>query len=105
MAAAAHMVESAPPRRLVLTWARPNETDNEAFSRVTFEIEEFMGSARLTVTHSDLTPETLRHISAGWPAALSRLKTLQENRTTLPKDGPKCGKAGWTPSHPIWTTR
>ncbi len=78
------IVESDPPRRLVLTWTHPNDTTPDAVSRVSFDIEEFMGAARLTVTHTDLTPEMLRAISAGWPAVLSSLKTLLETGASLP---------------------
>jgi len=94
IAVAGHIVESDPPRRLVLTWARPDETDKEAFSRVTFEIEEFMASARLTVTHSELSLETLRNISAGWPAVLSSLKSLLETGASLPMTRRNWKKAG-----------
>jgi uncharacterized protein YndB with AHSA1/START domain len=78
------VVESDPPRRLVLTWAQPGNTDKELISRVSFDIEEFMGLARLTVTHSELTAEALRNISAGWPAILSSLKSLLETGASLP---------------------
>src|SRR5688572_30144245 len=67
------VVESDPPRRLVLTWAPPDSTD---ISRVTFDIDEFMGSSKLTVTHRELSEEAMRGISSGWPAVLSSLKTL-----------------------------
>jgi uncharacterized protein YndB with AHSA1/START domain len=75
------VVESNPPRRLVLTWASPADTANEAkHSRVTFEIEPFMDAVRLTVTHEELEPgsEMLHGITQGWPAILSSLKTLLE---------------------------
>ena len=47
------VVESSPPRRLVVTWARPTEADDDAkHSRVTFDIEPLEGGqVRLTVTH------------------------------------------------------
>lgn len=91
VAVAGRVVESDRPRRLVLTWARPNDAD---VSRVTFEIDEFMGSARLTVTHTDLTPEALRGISAGWPAILSSLKSLLETGAALPMTRKQWKKAG-----------
>ena len=85
------VVESDRPRRLVLTWARPNGTD---VSRVSFDIDEFMGSAKLTVTHSELSDETMRGISAGWPAVLSSLKTLLETGASLPMTRQHWRKAG-----------
>ena len=50
------VVESNPPRRLVITWARPNEADDDSkHSRVTFDIEPHGdGLVRLTVSHDDL---------------------------------------------------
>jgi len=84
IAVAGTVVESDPPHRLVLTWKHPNDTAPDAVSRVGFDIEEFVGSARLTVTHTDLSPEVLRGISAGWPAVLSSLKTLLETGVSLP---------------------
>ena len=75
------VVESTAPKRLVLTWAFPADAGKEAkHSRVTFEIEPFMGVVRLTVTHDELEPdsEMLRGITQGWPAVLSSLKTLLE---------------------------
>ena len=85
------VIESSPPRRLVLTWGRPNATD---ISRVSFDIDEYMGSARLTVTHSELSPEMLRNISAGWPAILSSLKSLLETGASLPMTRRQWKKAG-----------
>jgi uncharacterized protein YndB with AHSA1/START domain len=83
------VVESAPPRRLVLTWARPGDAEEDSkHSRVTFDIEPHSdGLVRLTVTHEDLErdPGMLAGISGGWPKVLSNLKTLLETGRALPR--------------------
>jgi uncharacterized protein YndB with AHSA1/START domain len=83
------VVESTPPRRLVFTWARPKDAEDDSkHSRVTFDIEPY-GHAlvRLTVTHADLEgdPQMLEGISGGWPKVLSNLKTLLETGSALPR--------------------
>ena len=79
------VIESQPPHLLVLSWSKPgNAGYPDKVSRVRFAIDDFMGSSRLTVTHSELTPEGLVAISAGWPAILSSLKTLLETGASLP---------------------
>lgn len=80
------VVESAPPRRLVLTWAAPADAANRAkHTRVTFEIEPIDDMVRLTVTHDELEAgsEMLRSIAEGWPRVLSSLKTLLETGRPL----------------------
>jgi uncharacterized protein YndB with AHSA1/START domain len=83
------VVESTPPRRLVYTWARPNEAEDDSkHSRVSFDIEPHGdGLVRLTVTHQDLErdPPMLAGISGGWPKVLSNLKTLLETGRALPR--------------------
>ncbi len=82
------VVESSPPRRLVLTWAFPaDEAHEEKHSRVTFEIEPFRGVVRLTVTHDRLEAgsEMLEGITEGWPMVLSSLKSFLEVGQPLPK--------------------
>lgn len=91
------VVESVPPRRLVLTWASAGDAESdEKFSRVTFEIEETHGVVRLTVTHDRLESdsEMLRGITDGWPKVLSSLKSLLETEQPLPRlwDGSCRGK-------------
>ena len=83
------VAESEPPRRLVITWARPADAENPAkHSRVSFDIEPASdGTVRMTVTHSDLEPgsEMLSGISRGWPIVLSSLKSLLETGKALPR--------------------
>jgi uncharacterized protein YndB with AHSA1/START domain len=81
------VLESVPPRRLVLTWASPeNAGDPVKTSRVTFDVEPYRDAVRLTVIHDELEPESemLRGISAGWPAVLSSLKSMLETGEPLP---------------------
>ena len=82
------VVESTPPRRLVFTWARPTEAEDDSkHSRVAFDIEPYVdGLVRLTVTHEDLErdPQMLAGVSGGWPKILSNLKTLLETGRAFP---------------------
>jgi uncharacterized protein YndB with AHSA1/START domain len=81
------VIESSPPRRLVLSWANPSDEQNRArHSRVTFDIEPMMDAVRLTVTHDELEADSpmLHGISKGWPFVLSSLKTLLETGRALP---------------------
>jgi uncharacterized protein YndB with AHSA1/START domain len=81
-----HVVESSPPRHLVLTWASPKDAqDPDKVSRVTFDIETCGDGVRLTVTHSELEPDSpmLSGISRGWPLVLSSLKTWLETGEPL----------------------
>jgi uncharacterized protein YndB with AHSA1/START domain len=82
------VLESSPPRRLVITWAAPDDADrDEGQSRVAFDIEPTRDIVRLTVTHDHLDPgsEMLRGITDGWPKVLSSLKSLLERGKPLPK--------------------
>jgi len=80
------VVECTPPRRLVMTWANPSDFANPSkHSRVTFDVVEFDGMVRLTVTHDELEPgsKMLTGISNGWPHVLSSLKSLLETGQAL----------------------
>ena len=54
--------------------------DPSAYSRVTFEIEEYADMVRLTVTHDELEAGSgmAIGISKGWPVVLASLKSLLE---------------------------
>jgi uncharacterized protein YndB with AHSA1/START domain/DNA-binding transcriptional ArsR family regulator len=82
------VIESSPPRRLVLTWAEPaDETREDKHSRVTFEIEQTSDVVRLTVKHDQLGAgsEMLASITKGWPKVLSSLKSFLEVGRPLPR--------------------
>lgn len=84
------VVESNPPRRLMFTWGRPTDAQDESkHSRVAFDIEPYGdGLIRFTVTHDELErdPEMLTSIAGGWPKVLSNLKTLLETGRALPRE-------------------
>lgn len=82
------VVESSPPRRLVVTWAFAAEEGREGkHSKVTFEIEPVGYLVRLTVTHDRPEPgsEMLDGITKGWSKVLSSLNSLLEVGRALPK--------------------
>lgn len=92
------VVESDRPRRLVVTWAYPqDENDPAKTSRVAYDIEPFRDAVRLTVTHDELEPESEMHrgISGGWPMVLASLKTLLETGRSMPMTESRfaCGSA------------
>ncbi|MBC8035695.1 MAG: SRPBCC family protein [Rhizobiales bacterium] len=80
------VLESNPPRRLVISWVDPSKTaDRTEYSRVTFEIEVVKDAVRLDVFHNELKlgSEMARGISNGWPRVLSGLKSFLETGTGL----------------------
>jgi len=75
------VVESAPPTRLVITWANASQADDPAsYSRVSFDIAAYDEMVRLTVTHDELEAGSgmAKGIQQGWPIVLSSLKSLLE---------------------------
>jgi uncharacterized protein YndB with AHSA1/START domain/DNA-binding transcriptional ArsR family regulator len=80
------VLETVPPRRLVLTFAGPGEERDAGPSRVTFDIEPHGEIVRLTVTHENLADQAeYDAASAGWPAVLANLKSLMETGHVLPQ--------------------
>ena len=72
------VLESNPPKRLVLSWADPDDLKDK--SRVTFAIKAIEDMTCLTVTHGSFkTGSTMvKKVSGGWPRVLSSLKTFLE---------------------------
>ena len=72
------VTESVPPKRLVLTWADPDDLKDK--SRVTFEIEKIEDMVCLTVTHDSFKAGSTMagKVAGGWPRVLSSLKTFLE---------------------------
>lgn len=78
---AGKVIESEPPRRLVISWCDPSAADDATqHSRVTFEVVPYDGMVRLTVMHDDLQAGSRMEagITRGWPIVLSSLKSLLE---------------------------
>jgi uncharacterized protein YndB with AHSA1/START domain len=81
------VVEFDPPRRMVLTWAEPEDTAKpSAHSRVTIVLEPIDDMVKLTITHDQLVPgsDMQRGIEEGWPRVLSSLKSFLETGKPLP---------------------
>ncbi len=80
------VVESNPPRRLVITWAEPAQAAEKAkHTRVAMDIEPVGEMTRLTVTHDhfEAGSDMLRKISHGWPRVLCSLKSFLETGRAL----------------------
>jgi uncharacterized protein YndB with AHSA1/START domain len=94
---AGKVLESHPPRRLVVSWFSPeNEAD---ISEVVFTIEPVQNIVRLDVTHHKFKPDSTMAdaVANGWPAVLCSLKTYLETGNGFDLmalfDG-KCGGRG-----------
>ena len=75
------VIEIAPPKRLVISWANESQKDDPTkTSRVTFEIEPQDEMVRLTVSHDELEAGggMEKGIRRGWPLVLSSLKSFLE---------------------------
>ena len=72
------VLESTPPKRLVLSWADSDDLADK--SRVTFEIEAMKDHVCLTVTHGNFKADSKMagKVSWGWPRVLSSMKSFLE---------------------------
>ena len=83
------VLESDPPRRLVLKWRnefRP-ELKAEGHARCTYELEQDGDITKLTVVHAIARENSkfIDAVSGGWPRILSSLKSLLETGDALPR--------------------
>ena len=72
------VLECIPLKRLVLSWADPDDLADK--SRVTFEIEAMEDLVCLTVTHGNFKAGSsmVGKVSWGWPRVLSSMKSFLE---------------------------
>jgi uncharacterized protein YndB with AHSA1/START domain/DNA-binding transcriptional ArsR family regulator len=78
------VIESTPPRRLVMTFGGSDESGRPSVVR--FDIEPHHDIVRLTVTHEDIpSASDYEAASAGWAAVMSNLKSLLETGHVLPQ--------------------
>jgi uncharacterized protein YndB with AHSA1/START domain len=77
------IVESDPPRRLVIRWQHQDkpELKAEGASFCTMELEPIGKAIKLSVTHTiEREPSKfIEAVSGGWPKILSNLKSLLES--------------------------
>ncbi|MBN9532715.1 MAG: SRPBCC family protein [Alphaproteobacteria bacterium] len=88
VADAGEVLESDPPRRLVLSWQNQfkPELTAEGHARCVYDIEADGDVVRLTITHSidREGAKLIEAVSGGWPRILSSLKSLLETGTPIP---------------------
>jgi uncharacterized protein YndB with AHSA1/START domain len=80
---AGEILESDPPKRLVIRWAHQNkpELKAEGDSICTMELEpEDQGAVKLSITHTveRESSKLIVAVSGGWPKVISNLKSLLE---------------------------
>jgi uncharacterized protein YndB with AHSA1/START domain len=79
---AGEIIESDPPRRLVIRWQHQNrpELKAEGDSRCTMELEPIGKAVKLSITHTiERDPSKfIEAVSGGWPKIMSNLKSLLE---------------------------
>jgi uncharacterized protein YndB with AHSA1/START domain len=84
------IIESEPPRRLVIRWqhqARP-ELTAEGESRCSIELEQIGPAVKLSITHTiERAPSKfIEAVSGGWPKIISNLKSLLETGSPVLRD-------------------
>ena len=84
---AGEIIESEPPRRLVIRWQNQfkPELKAEGESLCTMEIESSGSAVKLSITHTiERDPSKLIvAVSGGWPKIISNLKSLLETGSAV----------------------
>jgi uncharacterized protein YndB with AHSA1/START domain len=87
---AGEIVESEPPRRLVIRWQHQKQPELEAegASLCTLELEPSGSAIKLSITHTmEREPSKLiEAVSGGWPKIISNLKSLLESGSVALQD-------------------
>ena len=84
------IVESEPPRRLVIRWQNQfkPELKAEGASLCTMELEPSGTAVKLSITHTiERDPSKfIEAVSGGWPKVISNLKSLLETGSAVLQD-------------------
>ena len=84
---AGEIVESNPPRRLVIRWRHMDkpELKAEGDSLCTMELEPSGKAVKLTITHSIERDNSklIVGVSGGWPKIMANLKSLLETGSVI----------------------
>ena len=84
---AGEIIESEPPRRLVIRWQHQDkpELKAEGDSRCTMELEPTGSVVKLSTTHTiEREPsQFIMAVSGGWPKIISNLKSLLETGSAV----------------------
>jgi uncharacterized protein YndB with AHSA1/START domain len=87
---AGEIIESDPPRRLVIRWQHQHkpELKAEGASRCTMELEPSGTAVKLSISHTiEREPsQFIVAVSGGWPKIISNLKSLLETGSIALQD-------------------
>lgn len=84
------VMKAEPNEILSFTWKHVDDIEREKPTVVTFKIQQFNETVKLTLLHDNLREDdfferddTFMGLNNGWPAILSNLKSLMETGKTL----------------------
>lgn len=84
------VLKSKPHEILTFTWNHVDDLEREKPTVVTFELQQFNETVKLTLLHENLKEDdfferddTFMGLNNGWPAIMSNLKSFMETGETL----------------------